>query len=102
MLTKKEFIIQINSLRDFKRKLDEFYFDMQKYFDGPQFQLGYDLFDNNVTLLCELMGERSTEWICWFIYDTEFNKKKQSVKINGKEVKITSNNLYKILIEENK
>lgn len=103
MLTKQEFVEKMKELQSLEVKQNKFCDDMDKYFECGTFNLGYDLIDFGISLLCELVGDKDQEsWIYWFIYENDWGKRGFDAGYDGKTKKIkTIEQLYDLIVKRN-
>ena len=107
MLTKEEFVLEMQELQKLDKELDEFCGITEKYFEGAIFNLGFKLFDKTINLLCILMDDEDSKthdsWIHWFIYENEWGKREFTVSTiigkKGKKIK-TIEQLYDLLVRD--
>ena len=89
----KKILLNYKTLINQFSELDNMGFD---FFEGkyPIFINISNMFDN---LFTEIYGESGLEWINWFVYDTEFGKKKMNGSIGNVKVKSTIKSIHNVL-----
>lgn len=103
MLTEQQFRQAINNLKRQEQKTNEILDQLKPVFgnscfEGGMFNLIYYAKDVSIYILEDVMGDKKSQWINWFIFENEFGRNDLSIVVDGVESKIkTASDLYRVL-----